>query len=30
VGNLMPGGMGFEIPKIDKEKIKQQITEIGI
>ena len=26
VGNLMPGGMGFEIPKFDKEKIKQQIA----
>ena len=25
VGNLMPGGMGFEIPKIDQDKIKQQI-----
>jgi glycosyltransferase involved in cell wall biosynthesis len=30
VGNLMPGGMGFEIPKIDQEKIKQQILEKGV
>ena len=27
VGNLMPGGMGFEIPVIDQEKIKQQLIE---
>jgi len=27
VGNLMPGGMGFEIPKIDQEKLKQQLIE---
>lgn len=27
VGNLMPGGMGFEIPIIDKEKIKKEIEE---
>ena len=30
VGNLMPGGMGFEIPKLDQEKIKQQLNEILI
>ena len=30
VGNLMPGGMGFEIPKIDQEKIKQKILEDGV
>ena len=28
VGNLMPGGMGFEIPVIDQEKIKQQLLEV--
>jgi glycosyltransferase involved in cell wall biosynthesis len=27
VGNLMPGGMGFEIPKIDQDKIKQKIID---
>lgn len=27
VGNLMPGGMGFEIPVIDQEKIKKQLEE---
>jgi glycosyltransferase involved in cell wall biosynthesis len=27
VGNLMPGGMGFEIPKLDQEKIKQQLQQ---
>ena len=30
VGNLMPGGMGFEIPKFDHAKIKQQILENGV
>lgn len=30
VGNLMPGGMGFEIPTIDKEAIKKQISEVSI
>ena len=30
IGNLMPGGMGFEIPKIDQEKMKQQINDILI
>ena len=30
VGNLMPGGMGFEIPVIDKEKIKKEIEKITI
>ncbi len=30
VGNLMPGGMGFEIPKFDQEKIKQQIESANI
>jgi glycosyltransferase involved in cell wall biosynthesis len=30
VGNLMPGGMGFEIPKFDKDKIKQEIEKINI
>ena len=28
VGNLMPGGMGFEIPVIDKEKIKKQLETV--
>ena len=28
VGNLMPGGMGFEIPVIDQEKIKLQLDII--
>ena len=27
VGNTMPGGMGFELPKFDQEKIKQQIEK---
>lgn len=27
VGNLMPGGMGFEIPTIDQEKLKQSIQQ---
>ena len=27
VGNLMPGGMGFEIPKIDQDKLKQRLLE---
>ena len=27
VGNLMPGGMGFEIPTFDQEKIKQQLQQ---
>jgi hypothetical protein len=26
-GNLMPGGMGFEIPTFDKEKIREQIKK---
>ena len=30
IGNLMPGGMGFEIPVIDKEKIKKEIEKITI
>ena len=30
VGNLMPGGMGFEIPKIDQEKLKQQLNTISV
>ena len=30
VGNLMPGGMGFELPKFDHDKIKQEIAENGI
>ena len=30
VGNLMPGGMGFEIPIFDKDKIKQKIIESEI
>ena len=25
VGNLMPGGLGFEIPTLDKDKIKKQL-----
>lgn len=28
VGNLMPGGMGFEIPVIDKEKIQKQLETV--
>jgi len=28
VGNLMPGGMGFEIPVIDKEKLKKQLETV--
>jgi hypothetical protein len=30
VGNLMPGGMGFEIPKIDKDKLRQELVEQGV
>jgi hypothetical protein len=30
VGNLMPGGMGFEIPKIDIQKLKQKMEDMGI
>ncbi len=29
VGNLMPGGMGFEIPVIDKDKIKKQLEAVA-
>ena len=29
-GNLMPGGMGFEIPTIDKESIQKKLNEIKI
>jgi hypothetical protein len=28
VGNLMPGGMGFEIPKIDKDKLIAQAASV--
>ena len=27
VGNLMPGGMGFEIPQFNQEQIKQKIQQ---
>ena len=30
IGNLMPGGMGFEIPKIDQEKLKHKMVEMGV
>lgn len=30
VGNLMPGGMGFEIPKFDQEKLKQKAAEVAV
>ena len=30
VGNLMPGGMGFELPKFDQEKIKKQIGDVVV
>lgn len=30
VGNLMPGGMGFEIPKIDQNKLQKEIASIEI
>jgi hypothetical protein len=28
IGNLMPEGMGFEIPTIDKEQLKEQINQL--
>jgi glycosyltransferase involved in cell wall biosynthesis len=30
VGNLMPGGMGFEIPKIDTTKLQEKIEQVTI
>jgi hypothetical protein len=30
VGNQMPGGMGFEIPKIDCEKLKAEAVAAGV
>lgn len=28
VGNLMPGGMGFEIPKFDQEALKEKLAQV--
>lgn len=30
VGNLMPGGMGFETPVIDKEMLKAKAVQMGV
>jgi glycosyltransferase involved in cell wall biosynthesis len=30
VGNIMPGGMGFEIPTIDKEALKAKAVQMGV
>jgi glycosyltransferase involved in cell wall biosynthesis len=30
IGNLMPGGMGFEIPVIDKNKIQAKLAELTV
>lgn len=30
VGNLMPGGMGIEIPKIDQEKLKAELATLVV
>lgn len=30
VGNLMPGGMGFEIPRIDKDALLKKVSESNI
>jgi len=30
VGHIMPGSMGFEIPKIDKEKIQKEVEKITV